>query len=147
MVKLWLSIYIWTTGGSGWSGTWISGRKHWQINNCSANRKARKWKDHKIHKIRFIDNVRFITCAWNATKLTRKSLIKTYLRDLKTHISSVMENLRNSVSSWREVFVHISKWIAGKDAMKCHYPQRKNSTTTWQWRDADYKHRHWLEAC
>ena len=57
---------------------------------------------------------------WTAAKLTRKRLTKTYARNLKIHISYVMETLTISFKCCKMLFIHISTWIAGKDSMKCH---------------------------
>ena len=64
----------------------------------------------------------------------RKSLMKTYQRDSKTRVSSVIKTLTNFVSCCGKVFIHTSTWMAGKDSMKDHYPQRRDFRAIWQWR-------------
>ena len=48
------------------------------------------------------------------------NLMKNYLRDSKTHISSVREALTNFFHVAKKVFIHMNTQMAGKDSMK-HY--------------------------
>lgn len=53
----------------------------------------------------------------------RKNWMKIYSRVLKTHVSSVMKALTNSVSYCKKVFIHMSRWMSGKDSMRRYEPQ------------------------
>ena len=56
--------------------------------------------------------------------------MKIYSRDSKYHANSVMETLTIFALCCGKVFVHMSRWMVGRDSVKLYYQKKRNFTAT-----------------